>query len=225
MIIGFVVNPRSTQAHFNARTPTWLNQKGYTTMVKSITKDNDCFCCISHSGTFQCLDSHLAEPERIYNKLCLNLSVKMIIVFVVNPRSTQAHFNAGTPTWLNQKGYTTMVKSITKDNDCFCCISQEHSGTFQCQDSYLVEPERICNKLCLNPSVKMIIVFVVYPRSTQASFNARSPTWLNQKGYTTLWLNIIIIFAVYPRGTQAHLNARTPTWLNQKGYVSEKINK
>ena len=98
-----------------------------------------------------------------------------MIVFVVYPRSTQAHFNARTPTWLNQKGYTTMVKSITKDNDCFCCISQEQSGTFQCQDSYLVEPERII-KQCLNLSLKMIIIFVVYPSGTQAHFNARTPT-------------------------------------------------
>ena len=54
----------------------------------------------------------------------------MIIVFVVYPRSTQAHLNARTPTWLNQKRYTTMLKSIAKD-DYLCCISQEHSGTFE----------------------------------------------------------------------------------------------
>ena len=69
----------------------------------------------------------------------------MIIIFVAYPRSTQAHFSARTPTWLNQKGYTTMLKSMTKHDYYLFCISQEHSGTFQCQDSYLAEPERIYN--------------------------------------------------------------------------------
>ena len=105
MTVIFVVYPRSTQAHFNTSTPTWLNQKGYTTMLKSITKDDCYLCCI--------------------------------------PRSTQAHLNARTPTWLNQKGYITMLKSLTKDDWYLCCASQEHSGTFHCEDSYLTEPERI----------------------------------------------------------------------------------
>ena len=43
-----------------------------------------------------------------------------------------------------QKGYTTMLKSTAKDDYHICCISQENSGTFQCQDSYLAVPERIC---------------------------------------------------------------------------------
>ena len=71
----------------------------------------------------------------------------------------------------------------------------------------------------------MIIIFVVYTRRTQAHFSARTPTWLNQKGYSiqqciNLQLNMIIIFVVYPRSTQAHFSARTPTWLNQKGYTT-----
>ena len=37
----------------------------------------------------------------------------------------------------------------------------------------------------------MIIIFVVYPRTTQALFNARTPTWLNQKEYTTK-LNLLV---------------------------------
>ena len=64
--------------------------------------------------------------------------------FVVYPRSTQVHFNARTPTWLNQRGYTTLLKSTTQDY-YICLISQELSGKFQCQDSYLAEPERIYN--------------------------------------------------------------------------------
>ena len=95
----YIVYPRTAQAHFNTRTPTWLNQKGYTTFFTSMT---------------------------------LN------IVYVVYPRSTQAHFNARTATWLKKKGYTTLFTCDSKY--CLCCISQEHSGTIQFQDSYL--PER-----------------------------------------------------------------------------------
>ena len=83
-----------------------------------------------------------------------------IILHVAYPRSTQAQINARTPTWVNQKGYTTLHKltyaaqnnfayttlhklTYAAQNNFACCISQEHSGTNQCQDSNLGEPERI----------------------------------------------------------------------------------
>ena len=69
-----------------------------------------------------------------------------IILHVAYPRSTQAQINARTPTWVNQKGYTTLHKlTHAAQNNFACCISQEHSGTNQCQDSNLGEPERIYN--------------------------------------------------------------------------------
>ena len=69
-----------------------------------------------------------------------------IILHVAYPRSTQAQINARTPTWVNQKGYTTLHKlTYAAQNNFACCISQEHSGTNQCQDSNLGEPERIYN--------------------------------------------------------------------------------
>ena len=71
------------------------------------------------------------------------MRLKMIL-HVAYPRSTQAQINARTPTWVNQKGYTTLSKlTYATGNDFACCISQEHSGTDQYQDSYLGEPERI----------------------------------------------------------------------------------
>ena len=73
------------------------------------------------------------------------MRLKMIL-HVAYPRSTQAQINARTPTWVNQKGYTTLPKlNYAAGNDFACCISQEHSGTDQCQDSYMGEPERIYN--------------------------------------------------------------------------------
>ena len=57
--------------------------------------------------------------------------------FAVYPRITQAQFNARIPTWLNKKGYTALLKSMTKHNYYLCCISRERSGKFQCHDSFL----------------------------------------------------------------------------------------
>ena len=55
----------------------------------------------------------------------------------------------------------------------------------------------------------MNIVFAGYPWSAHVQFNARTPTWLNQKRYTTLlksMTNIIIIFVVHPRiGSRVHI--------------------
>ena len=73
---------------------------------------------------------------------CLHLTQNIICAGY--PRSTEAHFNARNPTWLNQKEYTKFLKSTTQKYS-LCCIFQEHSGTFQCQDSYLAEPQRIYN--------------------------------------------------------------------------------
>ena len=38
---------------------------------------------------------------------CVNLWLNIIIIFAVYPRGPQAHLNARTPTWLNQKGYVS----------------------------------------------------------------------------------------------------------------------
>ena len=42
-----VAYPRSTQAQINARTPTWVNQKGYTTLHKlTYAAQNNFVCCL-----------------------------------------------------------------------------------------------------------------------------------------------------------------------------------
>ena len=73
------------------------------------------------------------------------MQLKMIL-HVAHPRSTQAQIIARTPTWVNQKGYTTLHKlTYMAQNNFAGCISQEYSGTDQCHDSHLGEPEWIYN--------------------------------------------------------------------------------
>ena len=162
----------------------------------------------------QCQDSYLAKPERITTLL---KSTSQNIGCVVYPRSARAHCNARTPTWLNQKGYTTLFTSDSKY--CLCCITQEHAGTFQCRTPTWLNQK--ASKTLLK-SATQNIGCVVYPRSMQAHFNPRTSTWLNHKGYTSLSTSMTqnIVYVVYPRSAQEHFNARTPTWLNEKGYTT-----
>ena len=133
--IAYVVYPMSTQAYFNARTTTWLNHKGYTRLLKCTTKN------IVYDVYPRSTQAHFNSrtPTWLNQNGYITLAEKH--AYVVYPMSTQAYFNARTTTWLNHKGYTTLFTCDLKY--CLRCISQEHSGTFQCQDSYLAEPERI----------------------------------------------------------------------------------
>ena len=112
---------------------------------------------------------------------------------------------------------------------------------YKCQDFYLGEPEGIYNP-GLDCNLSQKVVNVAYPRSAQAQINARTSTWVNQKGYTTLPRLTCAIqnnfqkgytilprltcvtqnhfHVAYPRSTQEHINARTSTWVNQKGYTT-----
>ena len=66
---------------------------------------------VQKKGKFQCQDSFADGVRK--DILCLNLRLKSVI-FVVYPRSTQEHFNARTPTWLNHKEERTQVKFATQ---------------------------------------------------------------------------------------------------------------
>ena len=70
--------------------------------------------------------------------------------YAVYPRSAQAYADAGTSTWVNQKGYTTFAWIFTCVSKCWLCyISQKRSGIRGCRDFNLGEPERIYN-ICLD---------------------------------------------------------------------------
>ena len=112
--------------------------------------------------------------------------------FVVYPRSAQAYADAGTSTWVNQKGYTTLPGfSFTFQNADYGyprsaqAYADAGTSTWVNQKGYTTFAWIfIC---VLNAD------YVIYPRSAQAYADAGTSTWVNQKGYTTFaWIFIYV---------------------------------
>ena len=82
--------------------------------------------------------------------------------YVVYPRSAQAYADAGTSTWVNQKGYTTFAWIFTcVSKCCLCYISKKRSGIRGCRDFNLGEPERIYN-ICLDFHLRFKMLIMLY---------------------------------------------------------------
>ena len=103
-----IYTPWGREAAFNARTPTQLNQKGSSTLLKSTTQNMGCVVYPRSAQTH----FNARTPTELNQKGFSTLfkSTTQNIVYVVYPRSTQAHLNTRTRTWLNQKGYTTFAR-------------------------------------------------------------------------------------------------------------------
>ena len=62
-------------------------------------------------------------------------------------------------------------------------------------------------------------------QSTQAYSDARTSTWMNQKGYITsasvynVRLNKLYCLCYISQSTQGYSDARTSNWMNQKRYI------
>ena len=90
-------------------------------------------------------------------------------------------------------------------------IYRKRSGIQRCQDFNLDEPERMYNNPLDLTFLSQKYIHVTYPRGAQAYKDARTSTWKNQRGYTTIIMfNTSIALFTFTYDQQRFPNFKNP---------------